>query len=185
MPQTRNNLLLFLFLVILAVVSLLTRNLIPVDETRYTTVAWEMWLRGDFLVPHLNGEPYSHKPPLLFWLIQLGWKLFGVNEWWPRLIPFIFSFGALLLVQQLGRRLWPATEASLMASFITLGFTLWAFFSTTVMFDMLLAFFVLLAIYGIFQAFSEHSSRWWLLVGLAWGLGVLSKGPGGFVHTLP
>jgi 4-amino-4-deoxy-L-arabinose transferase-like glycosyltransferase len=185
MSQTRNNLLLLLFLAILAVVSLLTRNLIPVDETRYTTVAWEMWLRGDFLVPHLNGEPYSHKPPLLFWLIQLGWKLFGVNEWWPRLIPFIFSFGALLLVQQLGRRLWPATEASLMASFITLGFTLWAFFSTTVMFDMLLAFFVLLAIYGIFQAFSEHSSRWWLLVGLAWGLGVLSKGPVIFVHTLP
>jgi 4-amino-4-deoxy-L-arabinose transferase-like glycosyltransferase len=68
--QTRNNtLLLFLYLATLAVVSLLTRNLIPVDETRYTTVAWEMWVRSDFLVPHLNGETYSHKPPLLFWLI--------------------------------------------------------------------------------------------------------------------
>ena len=186
MPQARKNtLLLLLYLAILAVVSLLTRSLIPVDETRYTTVAWEMWLRGDFLVPYLNGETYSHKPPLLFWLIQLGWKLFGVNEWWPRLIPFLFSFGALLMIQRLGRRLWPGSDAWLIAPFIALGFTIWAFFSTAVMFDMMLTFFVLLAITGIYQVFSGQGSRWWQLVGLAWGLGVLSKGPVIFVHTLP
>jgi 4-amino-4-deoxy-L-arabinose transferase-like glycosyltransferase len=184
--QTRNNtLLLFLYLATLAVVSLLTRNLIPVDETRYTTVAWEMWVRSDFLVPHLNGETYSHKPPLLFWLIQLGWMLFGVNEWWPRLIPFFFSFAALILVQQLGRQLWQESDAWLMAPFIALGFTIWAFFSTAVMFDMMLAFFVLLAITGIYRVFTGQGSRWWLLVGAAWGLGVLSKGPVIFVHTLP
>lgn len=184
--QSRNNtLLLLLYLSALAVVSLLTRNLIPVDETRYTTVAWEMWLRGDFLVPHLNGETYSHKPPLLFWLIQLGWKLFGVNEWWPRLIPFFFSFASLLLVQSLGRKLWPDSSDYLMAPFIALGFTIWAFFSTAVMFDMMLTFFVLLAMTGLFQALSGQGGRWWLLVGLAWGLGMLSKGPVIFVHTLP
>ena len=183
--QVKNSLLLFFYLTLLAVVSLLTRGLIPVDETRYTTVAWEMWLRGDYLVPYLNGEPYSHKPPLLFWLIQIGWKLFGVNEWWPRLIPFFFSFGALLLVQQLGRKLWPDTDAWMMAPFIALGFTIWAFFSTAVMFDMMLAFFVLLAITGIYNIFSGGSNRWWLLLGAAWGLGMLSKGPVIFVHTLP
>jgi 4-amino-4-deoxy-L-arabinose transferase-like glycosyltransferase len=42
-----------------------------------------------------------------------------------------------------------------------------------------------LAIFGIFQALSGQGNRWWLLVGLAWGLGVLSKGPVIFVHTLP
>jgi len=182
----RSNIpLLITYLALLAFASLATRGLIPVDETRYTTVAWEMWLRGDFLVPYLNGETYSHKPPLLFWLIQLGWSLFGVNEWWPRLIPFFFSFGALLLVQHLGRQLWPDSDAYLMAPFIALGFTLWAFFSTTVMFDMMLTFFVLLAITGIFRAFASGDNRWWLLLGLAWGLGMLSKGPVIFVHTLP
>lgn len=60
-----------LWLVLLAV-SLATRPLMPIDETRYASVAWEMWLRGDFLVPYLNGVPYSHKPPLLFWLFHLG-----------------------------------------------------------------------------------------------------------------
>ena len=55
------------------------RNPIPIDETRYLSVAWEMWLRGDFLVPYLNGHTYSHKPPLLFWLFESGWAIFGVN----------------------------------------------------------------------------------------------------------
>jgi 4-amino-4-deoxy-L-arabinose transferase-like glycosyltransferase len=176
---------LFIYLAILAIASLATRGLIPVDETRYTTVAWEMWFRGDFLVPYLNGETYSHKPPLLFWLIHLGWWLFGVNEWWPRLIPFAFSFAALLLVQHLGRKLWPDSDASIMAPYIVLGFTIWAFFSTTVMFDMMLSFFVLLAITGIYHAFTDKSFKWWLVIGVAWGLGMLSKGPVVFVHSLP
>ena len=55
--------LIAVWLVIL-LTALLTRPLLPVDETRYASVAWEMWSRGDFLVPYLNGEPYSHKPPL-------------------------------------------------------------------------------------------------------------------------
>ena len=166
-------------------VSMLTRSLIPVDETRYTSVAWEMWLRGDWLVPYLNGETYSHKPPLLFWIFMLGWKLFGVNEWWPRLVPMLFSLGSLYLVQLLARRLWPQQDVHLYAPLILLGFTTWPFFSTAVMFDMMLAFFVLLAIVALQRAMSDGGMRWWLLAGLAWGLGMLAKGPVVFVHTLP
>ena len=76
----------YLLLAVFFVLSAAFRPVLPVDETRYLTVAWEMWLRGDFLVPYINGEPYSHKPPLLFWLIHLGWAVFGVNDWWPRLV---------------------------------------------------------------------------------------------------
>ncbi|MCL4764140.1 MAG: glycosyltransferase family 39 protein, partial [Burkholderiales bacterium] len=57
---------------LLAAVALASRTAMPVDETRYLAVAWEMWTRGDFHVPHLNGAPYSHTPPLLFWLIHAG-----------------------------------------------------------------------------------------------------------------
>lgn len=78
---------------------------IPVDETRYVGVAWEMFARGDFLVPHLNGEPYHHKPPLLFWIFHLGWALFGINDWWPRVAGAVISFAGLLLTARLARRL--------------------------------------------------------------------------------
>ncbi|WP_256360578.1 ArnT family glycosyltransferase [Methylomonas koyamae] len=66
-----------------------------------------MWLRGDFLVPYLNGHTYSHKPPLLFWLIQAGWGVFGVNDWWPRLVGPLAALVNLLLVRRLAAMLWP------------------------------------------------------------------------------
>ena len=60
-----------LLLAILTVVAIAARPLTPIDETRYVSVAWEMWLRNDWLVLFKNGAPYSHKPPLLFWLYNL------------------------------------------------------------------------------------------------------------------
>ena len=76
-------------LILLVAVAYASRPLTPIDETRYIGVAWEMWLRGDFLVPFKNGAPYSHKPPLMIWLYQAGWAIFGVNEWWPPVKQFL------------------------------------------------------------------------------------------------
>lgn len=45
-------------------------SLLPIDETCYTGVAWEMLRTGNLLVPHSNGLPYPDKPPLLFWLLM-------------------------------------------------------------------------------------------------------------------
>jgi 4-amino-4-deoxy-L-arabinose transferase-like glycosyltransferase len=81
---------------LLVMVPLASRTFLQIDETRYVTVAWEMWLSGEWLVPILNGEVYHHKPPLLFWLIMIGWTIFGVNEWWPRLVPGFFSLGSFM-----------------------------------------------------------------------------------------
>ena len=95
----------------LLMLAFLSRHLLAVDETRYISVAWEMWLRGDLLVPHLNGEPYDHKPPLLFWLIQLAWELFGVSEMAARLVPAFAGLAGALLVMPLARLLWPRQRA--------------------------------------------------------------------------
>ena len=63
----------------MSAVALLSRPLLPIDETRYLTVAWESHQEGNHLVSHLNGETYAHKPPLLFWLINAVWKITGVS----------------------------------------------------------------------------------------------------------
>jgi 4-amino-4-deoxy-L-arabinose transferase-like glycosyltransferase len=162
----------------LAGLSLALRPPLPIDETRYLSVAWEMWLRGDFLVPHLNGIPYSDKPPLLFWLFHLGWWIFGVNEWWPRLLPSVFSLANLFLVAALARRLWPERPAvARSAPLVLLGFLLWSVFTGMLMFDMQVAFFVLLAVLGLCDAGIRGGVRPWIQVGTALGLGALTKGP--------
>ncbi|HEX3128080.1 MAG TPA: glycosyltransferase family 39 protein [Thermoanaerobaculia bacterium] len=163
-------------LLVAAAVSL--RPILPVDETRYVSVAWEMWVRGDFLVPHLNGLPYSDKPPLLFWLFHLGWWFFGVNDWWPRMVPALFALANLALTARLARRLWPdRPEVARNAPAVLLGLLLWTIFTTMVMFDMLVAFCVLAALLGIEEARRRGGVRPWLQVGGALGIGILAKGP--------
>ncbi|MEO7558542.1 MAG: glycosyltransferase family 39 protein [Gammaproteobacteria bacterium] len=171
---------------ILVLVALYTRPLWPIDETRYAAVAWEMWLRGDFLVPYLNGEPYSHKPPLMFWLFQAGWWAFGVSDGWPRLVPSLFALANLLLTARLARLLWPRHETvARHVPLILLGCLLWTFFTTVTLFDMLLTCFTLLGLLGVVHAWRYGGKRGWLLLGAAIGLGMLTKGPVILLHTLP
>jgi len=182
--ETRWWLLIFYWLLLLAS-ALLLRPLIPVDETRYLSVAWEMWRNGDFLVPHLNGETYAHKPPLLFWLMHAGWWMFGVNEVWPRMIAPLLSLFCLYLVQRLAMRLWPGKmQIAAHAPWVLFGTFVWLIFFTLVQFDMLLVFCTLLGMLGMFDAGRGKTSGWWLL-SLAIGLGLLAKGPVILLHLLP
>ena len=139
LKQDSSLILLYLAWAALALAALFLRPLWPVDETRYLAVAWEMWFRGDFLVPYLNAEPYSHKPPLLFWLIHAGWAVFGVNEWWPRLLPSLLAFAGVVLMRHLARQLWPAqAELANTATWIVFGTFLFAGLFTLLGFDPLL-----------------------------------------------
>ncbi|MCC6879283.1 MAG: glycosyltransferase family 39 protein [Rhodocyclaceae bacterium] len=175
-----------LLLIVLAAVALAARPVTPIDETRYVSVAWDMWQRGDYLVLFKNGAPYSHKPPLLFWLINLGWAVTGVNEWWPRLVSPLFSFGCLLLTVSLGRRLWPGDDGSHRNSvWILASSLLWMLFSTSVMFDVMLAFFALLGMRGLLIAADGARTRGFAWLAVAIGCGVLAKGPVVLLHLLP
>ncbi len=159
---------------------------IPIDETRYLSVAWEMWLRNDFLVPYLNGHAYSHKPPLLFWMFHLGWAAFGVNDWWPKLIGPICALINLLLIRQLAKKLWPnLPEIALLAPWVLISTLLWTLFAPAAMFDILLCCFVLLAMLGILEISRNHSFTGMVYLSTAIGLGLLSKGPVIFLHLVP
>ncbi len=178
--------LIFLWTMLVAI-ALLCRPLMPIDETRYVSVAWEMWHNGNFLVPHLNGIPYSHKPPLFFYLIHLGWLLFGVNEWSARLTGPVFGLFDLLIIAHLARRLWPPEpRVARLAPFVLLGLPLWAVMSTLTMFDLLLTFFALLGAEGLLLSAGEKNRPGgWVLLGIAIGGGLLSKGPVALLILLP
>jgi 4-amino-4-deoxy-L-arabinose transferase-like glycosyltransferase len=162
------------------------RQPIPIDETRYLTVAWEMWLRGDFQVPYLNGHTYSHKPPLLFWLFHAGWAVFGVNDWWPRLVGPLCALLNLVLTRQLAAKLWPnQVNVALLAPWILIASLLWTLFATSTMFDILLTSLVLLAMLGFVEVVKGAELKGWTFVALSIGLGLLAKGPVIFLHILP
>jgi len=174
----------FIWLALVAA-AILMRPLLPVDETRYVSVAWEMWLNGNYLVPHLNDATYSHKPPLLFWLINGGWALFGINDWTPRLIAPLFGLGSLFLTSLLTKRLWPTSQAYLLAPLLLLGCYYWGLYTTLTMFDLMIAFWTLTGIHGLIDAWHGRLIRGWFTFGAAIDLGILSKGPVIFLFLLP
>jgi 4-amino-4-deoxy-L-arabinose transferase-like glycosyltransferase len=171
---------------VLIISTIYSRPPIPIDETRYLSVAWEMWQNHNFLVPHINGHPYSHKPPLLFWLIQLSWLLFGVGEWSARLIGPLFGFGSVMLTVRLGKILWPTNKGvRLAAPFILLGTFIWSVYGTLTMFDTLLTFVSLLALISLLEARRSNTMLPWCCLSFTIGLGILAKGPIILLYVLP
>ena len=157
----------------------------PVDETRYLSVAWEMWLRHDFLVPHLNGVPYAEKPPLLFWLIVLGWRVVGVAEWWARLVPVLAGLASAGLTARLARRLWPGRPAAApLAALLLAGTFAWAAFNQVVLFDVVLTATVLAALLGLAEA-AEGRPWGFALLAAGVGAGMLAKGPVVLMPVVP
>ncbi len=68
------------------------------DEARHGVSAYEMLKNGNFLVNTYAGQPdyWNLKPPLSFWCIALGYKLFGYNLFGMRFYSALaFSLTAL------------------------------------------------------------------------------------------
>jgi 4-amino-4-deoxy-L-arabinose transferase-like glycosyltransferase len=92
------------------------RDLWSPDEPRIAQVAEE--LRAGHAGPsalallHLDGQPYSQKPPLYYWLVAAFAAPFGhVGEWAARLPSTLGGLASLALTMALARRLFGARYA--------------------------------------------------------------------------
>ncbi|WP_266182207.1 ArnT family glycosyltransferase [Dyella humicola] len=172
-----------LFWVPAALIAIFQHGPMPMYSTRTLSVAWEMWIHHSFLVPYLNGVPYSDKPPLLLWLIHLGWAIGGVGDVWPRLLEVTLGGLQLILVSTLARRLFPARPlVAHVTPWILLAFSYGFLFGLQVMYEVLLANCVLAALLCLVPAPRREAPRFaWFA--LAVGLGLLAKGPVMLLHV--
>ncbi|WP_413872423.1 ArnT family glycosyltransferase [Albidovulum sp.] len=163
------------------------RPLLPVDETRYLDVAWEMWLGGDNFHLTRNFDLYAHKPPLLFWLINLVWSVTGVAEFPARLIGPGFAVALALATARLGRRLWPGDGGiGVRAIAVLCGFPVFLIYASATMFDTMLALAVVFGVGALWRiGQGGGGTRDWLAFGAALAFGTYAKGPVIFVHLLP
>ena len=58
------------------------------SEAHLAEASREMYLGGNYVTPQLNGILFLNKPPLLFWLTALTFRLTGLNEW-ARLVSVV------------------------------------------------------------------------------------------------
>ena len=166
-----------------ALVAIFQHGPMPMYSTRTLAVAWEMWHRHSFLVPYLNGAPYSDKAPLLFWLIHAGWAVTGVGDGWPRLLEVLLGGLELVLCLRLARRLFPDRPAAAYAAPLLLMSFSYAFlFGLQSMYEVLLADCVLAALLALRPGPADARPN---LSGFAAAMafGLLTKGPVMLLHA--
>jgi 4-amino-4-deoxy-L-arabinose transferase-like glycosyltransferase len=117
---------------------------------------------------------YYSKPPLIAWLIAVTTALVGDNEFGVRVAaPICHAFTALMIAE-LGRRLYDArTGAWSGALYAALpGVSVSSMLIST---DVPLLLFWALGVLALKRALDPGGRRWWIVVGVALGLGLLSK----------
>ncbi len=166
-----------------ALIAIFSHGPMPLYSTRTLAVAWEMYTHGHWLVPHINGQPYSEKVPLLFWMIHAGWFVFGVNDVWPRILEVIFGGTELVLLATMARRLFPNRPwVAKGAPWIALALGYAFLFGLQIMYEVLLSVWVLAALLCLTPKAHREEPRWWLF-GLCVGAGLMTKGPVMFLHV--
>jgi 4-amino-4-deoxy-L-arabinose transferase-like glycosyltransferase len=168
---------------LVALLAIFSHGPMPLYSTRTLAVAWDMWSHGHWLVPYVNGAPYSEKAPLLFWMIHAGWFAFGVSDVWPRVLEVLVGGSELVLMSILARRLFPDRPwMAKAAPWMLLAFGYAFLFGLQIMYDVLLAVWVLAALICLTPKAHRAEPRWWLF-GICIGLGLLTKGPVMLLHV--
>lgn len=153
-------------------------HLLEPDEGRYAQIPREMLASGNWVVPTLQGEPYLDKPPLMYWLVALSYRAFGVTPDAARLVPAVCVHLTILAVYLLGRRsvgerpaFWAALLLSVAPGYVGIARLL--------LLDGLLVLCVTLSVIAGFEAVRTGRLKmgWWLASAVASGLGFLTKGP--------
>jgi 4-amino-4-deoxy-L-arabinose transferase-like glycosyltransferase len=185
MTKERNSLVLLLVLAgVLFSINLGGYDVWPADEPRFAEVAREMLLTGDWLAPHVNGQPYTEKPPLLFWGITLASLPGGRVTPLTTRVPSVLS--ALLVVAltyMTARSMFGRRIAFWSALVLMTGLRFW-WQARTGQIDMVLTACVTVALYHLWR-WDEDRRAWRLpVIWLAVAAGLLAKGPPALVFPL-
>lgn len=187
-PTSRHLLnlaMLSLLAAILLFVGLGSMGLTDRDEGRNAEAGREMLESGDWISPTFNYEPRYAKPALVYWLMTVSYKLFGVSEFSARFPSAIFGLGLILLQYLFVSRFCGATVGLFGALMLLLNIEMIGLCRMALT-DSVLIFLTTSSLFGFWLGFHgeerERHWRWVFYAGM--GLGTLAKGPVGFLVPL-
>jgi 4-amino-4-deoxy-L-arabinose transferase-like glycosyltransferase len=143
------------------------------DEAIYAEVAKEIVQSGDWLTLHWQHADWFEKPPLTFWLMAGLFRLFGASEFSARAVSALAGVGVVAVIYAIGK-LQSGPVCGLIAALILLTTFQFVQMSRLVDTDVLLLFFIYLAIYGYLRM-RNGDRRWWYVVSVSCALGFMVK----------
>ncbi|NNA49060.1 lipid IV(A) 4-amino-4-deoxy-L-arabinosyltransferase [Pseudomonas lactis] len=172
--------LLLLAFAVFYLLPLATHGLWIPDETRYAQISQEMLLTGKWAAPHFMGIRYFEKPAAGYWMIALGQAIFGQNLFGVRFASALSTGLSILLVYLVSRRLWSDPQKSLVSTLLYMSFVSVAALGGYANLDPQFTFWINLtgvALWFCFDSTTRRARLWsWALLGLACGMGFMTKG---------
>lgn len=160
-----------------------------IDFERYMSISQYIVTHHDYLVLHVYGNVYTDKPPLIFWLIALGWQVFGsMYYWWPYVLLCFFSGGSVVLTYHIAKLLYAeekkVLELSFKAALFLFTLTFFGMATSELRVDTPLLCFSLLIHYGCLLLSIKNNRCGCIAIFFGIALGLFSKGPLIFVTGL-
>ncbi len=143
------------------------------DEGRNLDASLHMLETKDFIVPYYNCQYRFEKPPMFYWLTDLDFVVFGVNEFSGRIVSGISATGLSILTYLLALELFDSSVA-LKAGLVFLTFPHNWIESRAATPEMVLTFFMT---FGLFLFLKGRYTLGWVSLAFAF----LSKGPVGVI----
>lgn len=183
-----NDIQWLLFAALICVVYFFALGTIPLvgpDEPRYAQVAREMFERGTWVTPTLGGYNWFEKPPLLYWMQIVSYRIFGVSEFSARLGPALCGLLTVFGLYRFGRsKLFANPRFANFLGLISASTIGLLTFSRGASFDIVLTFTVTVALLCFFAAQENEEKdglEWYAAFYFFVGLSLLAKGLLGLV----
>ncbi|MBN2521530.1 MAG: glycosyltransferase family 39 protein [Bacteroidales bacterium] len=152
------------------------------DEINFAESAREMIVTKDYLTVQINYLPFWEKPPLFIWMQVLSMKIFGINEFAARFPNAICGIVTLLILYNIGKKLYNRNFGLLWILIYTGSFLPFLYFKSGII-DPWFNLFIFLSIFFAFNYIEKNERRKLniILSALFIGLAVLTKGPVAFL----
>ena len=153
-------------------------------ENFNVATAQEMVRKGNWLLPTLNGELRTKKPPLATWMSAAGIKLTGSLPWGARL-PNVLSTGLLAVATYYFGREIGGHRLGVISALVGSSSFLVLLFAIPAQYDM--PFAVCITLTNLYLAKVVLRGRWWegcLGAGFWLGMAFMVKGPPALLMTL-
>ena len=171
---------LVLAFVVFYLLPLMSHGLWIPDETRYGQISQEMLLSGNWVAPHFMGIRYFEKPIAGYWMIAIGQAIFGDNLFGVRIASALSSGLSVWLAYLLARRLWNNPRTSATCALLYMSFGLIAGQAGYANLDPQFTLWVNLSLVAVWFAIDSKTTGArlgsWSLLGIACGMGLMTKG---------